>query len=67
MYPSLLSHVLDVLGDTLHLSILFINLSLDLCYLALRVSYDFHVALDVNQLVVEFSNLPAKVLFSLTS
>ncbi len=52
MYPSLLSQILDVLGETLHLSILFINLSLDLCNLALRVSDDFQIALDVYQLVI---------------
>ena len=63
----LLPQIINILGDTLHLTIMLVHLGLDLSHLGLRVSDDIYVALDVYQLVAEFCNLPTKVLLSLAS
>lgn len=63
----MLPQIINILGYTLHLTIMLIHLGLDLSDLALRVSDDLYVALDVYQLVAEFCYLPTKVLLSLAS
>ena len=63
----LLSQIINILGYTLHLTIMLIHLGLDLGHLGLRVSDDLYVALDVYQLVAEFCYLSTKVLLSLPS
>lgn len=63
----LLPKIINILGDTLHLTIMLVHLGLDLGDLGLRVSDDINIALDVYQLVAEFCNLPTKVLLSLPS
>jgi hypothetical protein len=67
MDARLLPKIINILGHTLHLTILLIHLGLDLSHQGLRVSDDFYVALDVYKLVAKFCNLPSQVLLSLAS